>query len=65
MMASPTHRRQGKGKRQSQALVEHLRLALRIVIGQACVTAVAFQGIGLVSGIWYLVGHRSLLFRAH
>ena len=28
--------------------MEHLVLALRIVIGQACVTAAAFQGIGLV-----------------
>ena len=39
-------------KRQPQALVEHLVLALRIVIGQACVTAAAFQGIGLVAGSW-------------
>ena len=43
------HRRgRGKQKRQSQALMEHLRLALRIVIGQACEIAAAFQGIGLV-----------------
>ncbi len=48
MMALPTHRRRGKQKRQSQALVEHLGLALRIVIGQACEIAAAFQGIGLV-----------------
>ena len=61
MMASLTHRRRGKQKRQSQALhvMEHLRLALRVVIGQACEIAAAFQGIGLVSG--RLVGHRWLL----
>jgi hypothetical protein len=50
MMALPTHRRRSKQKRQSQALhdIERLRLALRVVIGQACETAAAFQGIGLV-----------------
>jgi hypothetical protein len=51
MMAFPAHRRRGKGKRQSQVLhiMAHLRLALRVVIGQACETAAAFQGIGLVT----------------
>jgi hypothetical protein len=43
-----THRRCGKNKRQSQALMEHLGLALRKVIGQACKTAAAFQHTYLV-----------------
>ena len=39
----------GKQKRQSQALMEHLGLALHAVIGQACETNAAFQGTNLVS----------------
>jgi len=52
MMASLAHRRRGKQKRQSQALVEHIRLVLRIVIGQAYETTTALQGIGLGCGMW-------------
>ena len=49
--AFPTHRRWGKQERQSQALMEHLRLTLCMIIGQACKTAAAFQGMSLVSGL--------------
>jgi hypothetical protein len=56
-------RRRGKQERQSQALMEHLRLALRMVIGQACEIAAAFQDIGL--GCDKLVGHRRFLFRVY
>jgi hypothetical protein len=39
--------------------MEHLRLALRIVIGQACKTVAAFQDIRLAL---FLTHHHSLLF---
>jgi preprotein translocase subunit YajC len=51
LSAFPTQRRQAKQKRQSQALMEHLGLALHVVTGQACKTAAAFQDIRLVSGL--------------
>ena len=38
-------------QRQSQALMERLTLALRIVTGQACKTTAASQGTNLVSGL--------------
>ena len=43
--------------------MERLKLALRVVIGQAREIAAAFQGVGL--GCGRLVGHRWLLFRVY